>query len=141
MKKKLIVLSGVVLGLSPLMVFAAGQGTGGAACSTAVGTGLGSGGGVSIGSIICEVGAWFNVIIPFLIALAIVVFFWGVISYVIAADEEAKTKGRDKMIYGLIGIAVIVGLWGFIALLQNTFGLQADSATLTVPTVTTSGVQ
>jgi len=135
-----MVLSGVVLGLSPLVAFAA-LGTGGTSCASQVGyNGLGNG-GVSIGTIICEIGSWFNVIIPFLIALAIVVFFWGIISYVIAADEEAKTKGRDKMIYGLIGIAVIVGLWGFIALLQNTFGLNTNSAVLTVPTVTPIGVQ
>jgi hypothetical protein len=139
MKNKLMVLSGVVLGLSPLVAFAAG-GSGATSCNAAVGTGLGTG-AVSIGNIICEIGSWFNILIPFLIALAIVVFFWGVISYVIGADEEAKTKGRDKMIYGLIGVAVIVGLWGFIALLQNTFGLQADTATLTVPTVTPTGVE
>lgn len=82
-------------------------------------------------------------IIPVLVALGIVYFVWGVVQYVIADGEEAKTKGKDRMIYGVIGFAVIVGLWGLVNIVVNTFfpnsisapslgPLTGDSATCTL---------
>jgi len=46
-----------------------------------------------------------------LLALGVVYFVWGVVTYVIASDEEAKKTGRDRIIYGIIGLAVIIGVW------------------------------
>ncbi len=76
-----------------------------------------------IGKIICQIQLILNSVIPVLIALGVVYFVWGVVKYVMADGEEAKTKGRDSMIYGIIGLAVIVGLWGLVNLIVNTFGL------------------
>jgi hypothetical protein len=64
-----------------------------------------------------------NAIVPVLVALGVVFFVWGVVQYVIAGGEEAKKKGKDRIIYGLIGFAVIVGLWGLVNIVVNTFGL------------------
>jgi hypothetical protein len=51
------------------------------------------------------------------------------VQYVIADGEEAKKTGKDRMIYGLIGFAVIVGLWGFVNIIVSTFGLSATAPT------------
>ena len=136
MKKKLIVLSGAFLGLAPLAALAQGTVTTGTAdtCATAS-EGLGTGATLSFGKIICEIGQYLNLIIPVLITLGVVFFIWGVAQYVIAADEEAKTKGRDKMIYGIIGLAVIVGVWGIVGLLNASFGLQAQQSNIVIPTI------
>ena len=75
-----------------------------------------------------------NSVVPVLIALAVVYFVWGVISFVIADDEEAKSKGRDRIIYGIIGLAVIIGMWGLVNLLRNTFLLN-NNTNVTLPTV------
>lgn len=64
-----------------------------------------------------------NLIVPALVALGVVYFVWGVVRYVIADGEEAKKKGRDAMIFGIIGLAAIVSLWGLVTILQTTFGL------------------
>lgn len=77
----------------------------------------------NIGDIICKIGELLNAIVPVLVALGLVYFIWGVVKYVIADGEEAKTKGKDQMIYGIIGFAVIVGLWGLVNILVTTFGL------------------
>ena len=77
-----------------------------------------------------------NSIIPVLIALGVVYFIWGVTRYVIADGEEAKKKGKDVIIYGLIGLTVIFSLWGLVNIIINTFGLDSfapDIATLTGP--------
>ena len=135
MKKKLFVLSGLAFGLVPVMALAQAIPASVKTCAT-VGGGLGTAGSSpSIGQIICEIGGYIQTLIPIAITLGVVLFIWGVAQYVIAADEEAKTKGRDKMIYGIIGLAIVVGLWGVIAILQRSFGLQNSQAPVNIPSI------
>ena len=77
----------------------------------------------SIGDIICKIGSILHSIIPVLIALGIIYFIWGVVTYVINDSEEAKKKGRDRIIYGIIGFVAIFALEGLILLVINTFNL------------------
>lgn len=74
-------------------------------------------------------------VIPLIFALAIAMFVWGVVQYVINAQEEAKRqKGRDFMIWGIIALAVMVSVWGLVGILRNTFGIQAN----VIPSVQTN---
>jgi len=119
MKKKLIVLSGFALGLAPLAALAQfSTGTTGGTPTVCTGSQI-----TTIQQLLCKFSEILNAVLPVLIALGIVYFVFGVISYVIGSDEEAKKKGRDRIIYGVIGLAVIVGVWGLVAILKNTFGL------------------
>ncbi len=129
MKKKLIVLAGLVLGSAPVMALAAtGANTGGYnACVS--GTQI-----PTIQSMLCKIGDILNAIVPILIALGIVYFVWGVVSYVIASDEEAKTTGRDRMIFGIIGLAVIIAVWGLVHVLTATFGNLDQPQGVNLPT-------
>ena len=61
-----------------------------------------------------------NAVIPMLITLALIYFFWGLISYIGSGDED-KAKARDIMIYGVLSLFVMVSIWGIIRLLQSTF--------------------
>ncbi len=84
-----------------------------------------------------------NAILPFLVSLGVLYFIWGVIRYVIAGGEEAKKKGRDQIIYGVIGLAVIISVWGLVGLLTSFIGTAAapDVSGLTVAqNSTTSGL-
>ena len=127
MKKKLIVLSGFVLGLAPVVVLAQVV-TGGTPTVCQSGT------ITTIQGILCKISEILNAIIPVLIALGIVYFVWGVITYVVASDDEAKSTGRDRIIYGIIGLAVILGVWGLVGILKNTFGL-GNVQNINYPTV------
>ncbi|HEY4494424.1 MAG TPA: hypothetical protein VJB95_03305 [Candidatus Paceibacterota bacterium] len=129
MKKKLFVLSGAVLGLAPVAVFAQ-IATGGNPTSCINGSNVSS-----IQGLLCKIAEILNAVIPVLIALGIVYFVWGVVSYVIASDEEAKKAGRDRIIFGIIGLAVIIGVWGLVKILTNTFGLD-NRTNINLPTVT-----
>ena len=128
MKKKLIVLSGFALGLAPLAALA--QVTTGGATSTCVVGGQNA----TLFGLFCQVGAFFNAFVPVFIAFGVLYFVWGVVQYVISDEEEAKKKGRDRMIYGIIGLAVIIGLWGLVNLVRNTFGL-GNTTNITLPTL------
>ncbi len=58
-----------------------------------------------------------------LIAAAVVYFLFGVFQFVKSGgDEEARKAGRDKIVSGVIGIAVMVSVWGLVAWVTNTTG-------------------
>ena len=66
----------------------------------------------------------FNTIIPLLMIAATVFFLWGVLQFVTSGgDEEKRKEGRDHIIYGLIGLFVMVAVWGLVGAIQGTFQL------------------
>ncbi len=92
-----------------------------------------------IANIICKIHNILNSIIPVLVALGIVYFVWGVVQYVIGDEGEAKKKGRDHIMYGIIGLAVIVGLWGLVNIIVNTFGIAGNTPPLPSAGITGTG--
>ena len=59
-----------------------------------------------------------------LIALAVVFFLVGIVRFMFSAgDVEKRKEGRTMMIYGIIGLFVMVSVWGLVSLLSNTFDL------------------
>ncbi len=74
-------------------------------------------------------------IIPLLIAGALVWFIAGVVKYMMAHDEDERKKGREQILYGVIGFAVIIGVWGLVQILTTTFGLNNTNVTPNFPTL------
>lgn len=72
-----------------------------------------------------------NRLIPVLIALALVAFFWGLVQYVWTGKSEGA---KDIMVAGLLGLFVMVSVWGIIRLAQNTLGISSGGA-LPAPSV------
>ena len=70
-----------------------------------------------------------NRLIPVLIAVALVVFFWGLIQYI-----RTHKGGKDIMIAGLVGLFIMVSVWGIIRIAQNTLGVGGGGSP-TVPQV------
>jgi len=101
MKKR--ILASILVGLSPMIVLAQS---------------------------VTYVSTWFTLIqsllgkaVPLIISLAVVWFMWNVFQYAVAGDEEKKSTAKTQMIWGVVGIAVMVSIWGLIGLLQGTFGV------------------
>ena len=64
-----------------------------------------------------------NPLIPVLIGIGLIVFFWGIIQFVLNADsEEKRSTGKQHMMWGVIGLFIMVSVWGIIYLLQDFFG-------------------
>ena len=81
----------------------------------------------SLGGILISIGKLLSQIVPILIALAVVVFLWGVLKFIFNAGDEAKRQdGKWIIIYSLIGIVVMVSVWGLVSFVQGTFGLSSD---------------
>ena len=64
-----------------------------------------------------------NVLVPVLFAVAFIVFLWGAFDVFIlgANSEEVKEKGKNLMLWGLIGFFVMVSIWGLVNILLGTF--------------------
>ncbi len=61
-------------------------------------------------------------VIPLLGAIAFLVFVWGVARYIKSAGSEKEIKdSKNILIWGLIGLFVLVSIWGIIAFLRNEF--------------------
>ncbi len=65
-----------------------------------------------------------NYVVPLLFTVAVVAFIWGVIQMVInPANEEARKKGKSFMIWGLVGLFVMVSVWGIVSVFTHTFNI------------------
>jgi hypothetical protein len=67
------------------------------------------------------------------VALALLVFVWGVAKTIIGMNsgatgsEKAITEGKQRMVWGIVGLFVIVCVWGLVALLGQLFGVSMSS--------------
>jgi len=83
-----------------------------------------------IGGLFSLVGSWVKMALPLLISIAVVWFIWNVFQYTIAGDEEKKAAAKSQMIWGIIGIFVMVSVWGLVGILQSTFGTSGVGANI-----------
>lgn len=108
MKKFIGFVGALSVTLLPAITFA--QSTGGTSFFTILGT---------IKNIIGYVG-------PILMGFMFVYFVWNVVQFIMA-DAEKKTEARDNMLWSIVGFVVVLGLYGIINVLFNTFGVQTNS--------------
>ncbi len=65
-----------------------------------------------------------NPLIQFAFIIAFVFFIWGVMQFIRNADNpEGRKKGQDHMIWGVVGLVIMLGVYGIINILINSFGL------------------
>ncbi|MEK7602137.1 MAG: hypothetical protein AAB472_01470 [Patescibacteria group bacterium] len=65
-----------------------------------------------------------NPLITLLILAAFVLFVYGVVEFIAGAGNDEKRKiGQQHMIWGFIGLAIMFGAKGIVALLASTFGV------------------
>jgi uncharacterized membrane protein YiaA len=56
-------------------------------------------------------------------SVALIVFLWGVYGFIREADnEESRSTGRQHMIWGIVGMAIMVGAYGLVQVIKNTIG-------------------
>jgi succinate dehydrogenase/fumarate reductase cytochrome b subunit len=65
-----------------------------------------------------------NPLILFLFALAVVYFLYGVLDFLMNQEnEEKKTAGKKHILWGIVGITIMLGVWTIMGMLLNTFGI------------------
>lgn len=60
-------------------------------------------------------------LIMLMFAVAAVVFVWGVIEMIMnGEDASAREKGKNHVLAGSIGLAIMLSAWGIMYLISNT---------------------
>jgi uncharacterized membrane protein YozB (DUF420 family) len=84
-------------------------------------------------NLIVAVGGILNMLIPILIAAAVVFFFYGLVQYI---RKPEIAEGRNTMIAGILSLFIMVSIWGLVNLAQNSLGV-SGSGSIQVPQVQT----
>lgn len=76
-------------------------------------------------------------VVPLLVGVAVVVFIYGVLTTILSEGGEKKEEGKQYMLWGIIGIFVMVSVWGLVAIVSNTFQLdnKPQPIRMEIPTV------
>ena len=89
-------------------------------------------GAVTLGHTVAVISDIVNGLIPVVLAITVLIFFWGLAMYLWdAGNAESKGKGIQIMIMGVLSLFVMVSIWGIIGVLQQTF--KVDQAKPIVP--------
>ena len=72
-----------------------------------------------------------NPLIVLLFALAVVYFIYGLAKYLLSPDnEEVRNSSKSHMLWGIIGMFIMVSVFGIMTMILNTVGeknIQIDS--------------
>lgn len=61
-------------------------------------------------------------IIPIFIGMALVYTIYAVVSFIMAGDDtKLREEKKQQILWGIIGLFVIVSIWGIIFVIGNTF--------------------
>ncbi|PIR47009.1 MAG: hypothetical protein COV07_01205 [Candidatus Vogelbacteria bacterium CG10_big_fil_rev_8_21_14_0_10_45_14] len=85
--------------------------------------------GATIETVILDVTYLLSLAVPLLITLALVYFIWGLGEFIFAgaSDETKRAEGRNRMIWGIIALFVIVSVWGLVGIVARTFSIDQTS--------------
>ncbi|MDQ3245000.1 MAG: pilin [bacterium] len=66
-----------------------------------------------------------NPLIGLMFAVALVFFFYGVVEFLWNADnEEARTMGKKHMLWGIVGLFIMMSVWGILQLVLDTLDIK-----------------
>ncbi|MEN9622245.1 MAG: Type secretion system pilin [Candidatus Parcubacteria bacterium] len=115
MKKAFVVgslLMMLLVSVTPSVVAAAGE-PAGSGCSSISEHGLD-------GLVECAISI-FNYAIYLMMAASVVYIVYGAFNMI--SSEEKREAGKQTIYYGIIGLFVMISIWGLVSILANTFGL------------------
>lgn len=110
--KKVII---AALSFAPAVAFAAGE--------------LGN-----VENLLKAVGRLIDIALPIVVAIALLAFFWGIVKFIFGGDE-AKKEGQQFMIWGLVGLFVMVSVWGLVKFIGSAIGITETGGSITPPSV------
>lgn len=64
----------------------------------------------------------FKIIVPILVGIAFLVFFWGLAKFILKTDNTTEVaKGKQFMIWGAFALFILTSFWGIMQFLSNQF--------------------
>lgn len=85
--------------------------------------------GMDLFTFLINILAFINeVFIPFLLAVAFIIFIWNAGRYFViqAGSEDARTKAKRLALWGVLAFVIIFSIWGIVNLIVNGLNLEDD---------------
>jgi undecaprenyl pyrophosphate phosphatase UppP len=77
-----------------------------------------------------------DILIPLVAALALLYFFWGLAQFILnSGSDDAKTEAKNKMIWGIVALFVMVSVWGLVRWLGEAIGVNPGTSDQPIPGV------
>ncbi|MFH1472844.1 MAG: hypothetical protein ABIF06_00295 [bacterium] len=77
-----------------------------------------------------------TMLMPVLVGLALLVFFWGLMKFIAkSGDAKSHADGRNLMIWGLIGLFVMMSFLGIIFFFFDDLGFNVGNHPFGLPTL------
>ena len=77
-----------------------------------------------------------NTFIGILIAFAVIWIIWNVVRFIMNADNpEKRAPIQSAILWGIVGLFVILSIWGLVRILTNTFRTDTTTPTSQFPVV------
>jgi Type IV secretion system pilin len=87
----------------------------------------------SIQDLISAVGNLLSIVLPLASLVALLFFVWGLATFILHADDaKAHEEGKNKMLWGVIALFVMVSIWGIIRFFQVDFFGGSPTSTVQV---------
>ena len=74
-----------------------------------------------------------SLVIPVLVSVAVASFVWGVIKYAGSSESEKRKQARQFMIWGIVGLCIILSVWAIVSIVGNTLGIQGSRPSIQAP--------
>ncbi len=71
-------------------------------------------------------------IVVLLVGAAVVIFIYGIILKIFSEGGEKAEEGKQYMFWGIIGLFVMISMWGLVNILQGTFRLDNKPQTIQI---------
>ncbi len=69
----------------------------------------------------------FQPIISLLFAVGFLVFIWGLVEFIANPTDPTKKKtGLDHMMYGVLGLLIMLSIWGIVGMVTDTLGIKCQ---------------
>jgi hypothetical protein len=66
-----------------------------------------------------------NPVVKLMFAAAVLYFVYGVFTYIRKSGEsDGRTEGANHILWSVIGLFIMISVWGIIAIIRSTFGIQ-----------------
>ncbi len=89
-------------------------------------------GSSGLGGIITFISTLLGYLFPLIITLSVVFIIWQIFRFAVAGGEDDKSKAKTHIIWGIVGLFVMVSIWGLVGILQSTFHLNSYSLPPTI---------
>ncbi len=89
-----------------------------------------------IGWFLGKISGLLDSVVPFIVGLAVFVIIWGIFTYITqASNEEKREEAKKYILWGVVGVFMMLSVWGFVNILLNTFSLDNQIDSDTIPKV------